>query len=58
MFNGRYLSIDSCSTARVAIVVLDDCHINDSQAKCQGKNQQWIVNTSDQTIISQMDETW
>jgi hypothetical protein len=58
MFNGRYLSIDSWSTARVANVGLDDCHINDSQAKCQGKNQQWIVNTSDQTIISQMDETW
>ncbi len=58
MFDGRCLSIDNCSTAEVADIVLDDCHINDPQAQCQGKNQQWIFNASDQTIVSRMDGKW
>ncbi|CAF3456398.1 unnamed protein product, partial [Rotaria sp. Silwood2] len=31
-----------------------ECRINDPQAQCQGKNQQWIINKADQTIVSQM----
>ena len=42
-FNGRCLSIDHCSTSEAASVVLNDCHIGDPQAQCQGKNQQWIA---------------
>jgi len=57
-FNGRYLSIDSCSTRRETYVVLNDCHIGDPQAQCQGKNQQWTVNTSNQNIVSQMAGYW
>jgi hypothetical protein len=38
--------------------VLDDCHIGDPQAPCQGKNQQWIAGTVNQTIVSQMDGRW
>jgi hypothetical protein len=53
--NGLCLSIEGCSTAKL---VVDKCHINDPQAQCQGKNQQWTVNTSDQTIVSQMDGKW
>ncbi|CAF1427835.1 unnamed protein product, partial [Rotaria sordida] len=54
MFNGQCLSIESCSTSEAANIVLNECHINDPQAQCQGKNQQWTVNTEDQSIISQM----
>ncbi|UJR19661.1 hypothetical protein I4U23_022796 [Adineta vaga] len=51
---GKCLSIENCDTSDGANIVVTDCHINDPQAKCQGKNQQWIVNTTDQTIVSQM----
>ncbi len=56
--NGRCLSINNCNTTEGATIVLNECHINDSQTQCQGKNQQWIVGTADQTIISQMNGTW
>ncbi|CAF2717321.1 unnamed protein product [Rotaria sp. Silwood2] len=52
--NRRCLSINNCSTAEGATIVLSECHINDSQTQCQGKNQQWTVGTADQTVISQM----
>jgi len=58
VLNGRCLSIESCSTAETANIIVDECHINDPQAQCQGKNQQWTVNISDQTIVSQMDGKW
>jgi hypothetical protein len=51
------LSIEDCSTAENAIIIVDQCRINDPQAKCQGKNQQWTVN-ADQTIVSRMDGKW
>lgn len=56
--DGRCLSIGNCSTAEGITVVLSECHINDSQAPCQGKNQQWTVRTVDQTITSQMNGKW
>ncbi len=58
VLNGRCLSIDSCSTAEAANIVVTECHINDPQAECQGKNQQWTVNTTDQTIVSQLNGKW
>jgi hypothetical protein len=58
VLNGRCLSIENCSTAVGANIIVDDCQINDPHAQCQGKNQQWTVNTSDQTIVSQMDGQW
>jgi hypothetical protein len=57
-FNGRCLSIDRCSTRRETYAVLNDCRIGDPKAQCQGKNQQWTVNTSTQTIVSRMIEYW
>jgi hypothetical protein len=39
-------------------LVLSDCHINNAQAQCQGKNQQWKINTIDQSIVSQMNGKW
>ncbi len=56
--NGRCVSIDQCSTAESANVVLSECRIGDPQAPCQGKNQQWISNATDPTIVSQMNGKW
>ncbi len=56
--NGRCLSIDHCSTDESANIVLSDCHIGDPQAQCQGKNQQWISNATNKTIVSQMNGKW
>jgi hypothetical protein len=59
VFNGRCLSIEHCrTTVSYKYLILDDCHIGDPQAQCQGKNQQWISNISDQTIVSQMSGEW
>ncbi len=57
-FNGRCLSIDHCSTRRETYIVLNDCQIGDPQAQCQGKNQQWTVNISDQNIVSKLAGYW
>ncbi len=57
VFNGWCLSIVHCNKS-AAPVVLDDCHIGDPQAEFQGKNQQWIARTADQTIVSQMNQYW
>jgi hypothetical protein len=54
VLNGKCLSIESCSAAESTNIVLSECRINDPQAPCQGKNQQWTINTIDQTIVSQM----
>ena len=58
VLNGLCLSIESCSTAEAANIVLNECRINDPQAQCQGKNQQWTFNAADQTIVSKMDGKW
>jgi hypothetical protein len=58
VFNGRCLSIDQCRSGRIDFVILDDCHIDDPKALCQGKNQQWTNNITAQTIISRMDGSW
>jgi hypothetical protein len=56
--NGLCLSIEGCSTGEGANIVVAECHIKDPQAQCQGKNQQWTVNTTDQTIVSQLNGKW
>jgi len=56
--DGRCLSVENCNTADGASIVVTNCEINDPQAKCQGKNQQWTLNTTDQTITSQLDGKW
>ncbi len=58
VFDGRCLSIDSCRTGRIDFIILDDCHIGDPKASCHGKNQQWTINNTQQTIVSQMDRSW
>ncbi len=55
VFNGRCLSVARCVAG---FVILDDCHISDPQAQCQGKNQQWRMNISQETIVSHLDESW
>jgi hypothetical protein len=56
--DGRCLSIESCSTTEAANIVINECHIGDPQAQCQGKNQQWTAGTSEPTIISLMNGKW
>ena len=56
--NGRCLSIDSCDSAEAANVVLTECHINDPQAQCQGKNQQWTIDPSTQGIVAKLNGKW
>ncbi len=56
--DGRCLSVENCNIADGASIVVTNCEINDPQAKCQGKNQQWTLNTTDQTITSQLDGKW
>ncbi len=53
-YNGRCLSIDRCSTRRETYAVLNDCHVGDPKALCQGKNQQWTIETATQAIVSRM----
>ncbi len=57
VFDGRCLSIAHCNKSETP-VVLNECHIGDPQAQCQGQNQQWTANTSDQTIVSRMNNYW
>ncbi len=57
VFDGRCLSIAHCNQSETPIV-LNECHIGDPQAQCQGKNQQWTANISDQTIVSRMNNYW
>jgi hypothetical protein len=57
VFDGRCLSIVHCTETQ-AHVALNECHIGDPQAQCQGKNQQWTAETSDQTIVSRMNHYW
>ncbi len=56
--NGLCLSIQDCSTTEAANILITECRINDPQAPCQGKNQQWTYNSADQTIVSRMDGKW
>lgn len=56
--NDRCLSIDSCSSAEAANVVLTKCHIDDPQAQCEGKHQQWTIDASSQSIVSQLNGKW
>jgi hypothetical protein len=58
VYNGRCVSIDRCSKDESADIVLDDCHIGDPQAQCQGKNQQWIISATNQTFASQLNGKW
>lgn len=58
ILNGKCLSIENCSPDQAANIVVSECCINDPQAQCQGKNQQWTVNSTDLTIVSQMNGKW
>jgi hypothetical protein len=58
VYNGRCLSINRCEPGQPAHLRLDNCQIGDPKAQCQGKNQQWIAGTSNQTIVSQMNGLW
>ena len=56
--NNLCLTIDECSTISRANIIVSPCRINDPQAQCQGKNQQWTYFTENQTFVSQLDGQW
>ncbi|CAF1131676.1 unnamed protein product, partial [Adineta ricciae] len=53
-YSGKCLSIFRCNPGQPAHLFLDNCQIGDPHAQCQGKNQQWLANTTDQSFVSQM----
>lgn len=58
VYSGKCLSINRCDMGQPAHLRLDYCQLGDPQAQCQGKNQQWIAQTSNQTIVSKMNGKW
>ena len=58
MYNGRCVSIDRCGTDDGSTVLLNDCQINDPQALCQGKNQQWTWDATNSTFVSRLNGKW
>lgn len=58
IFNNQCLSIDQCDDSDEARIILSDCRIGDSQALCQGKNQQWTLGIAEQTVVSRMNAKW
>ncbi len=58
VLNGRCVSIEQCIKKKEAYIILDDCHIGDPQAQCHGRNQQWKIDPTNQTIVSQMNGFW
>lgn len=58
VFNDQCLSIDQCDDSDATDIILSDCHIGDSQALCQGKNQQWTIGFAEQIIVSRMNGKW
>jgi hypothetical protein len=57
VFDERCLSIAHCNRGETPIV-LNECQIDDPQAQCQGRNQQWTIDTSNRTILSRMNQFW
>ncbi len=57
VLDGRCFSVAHCNASE-RFVGLNKCEIDDPQAQCQGKNQQWIAGTSNETIVSRMYGKW
>ena len=55
---GGCLTIDKCDTNDATNIITTACYTDNSKVSCQGKNQQWIVNTKDQIIVSQLNGKW
>jgi len=58
VFDGQCLSILNCDMSPGAAVIARECHLNDSKAQCQGKNQQWTINSTSQTVVSDFNGHW
>jgi hypothetical protein len=56
--NGKCLTINNCNTGEAANIILSECHVADPQVQCQGKNQQWTIDASTQSIVSQLNGRW
>lgn len=56
--NGRCLTVANCDSNDAASIVLSECHVNEPQAPCQGKSQQWIIDPYNHNIISRLTGKW
>ncbi len=56
--DGRCLTIEKCDSDEATNIITTSCYTDKSTAPCQGKNQQWTVNSKEQTIVSQLNEKW
>ncbi|UJR12125.1 hypothetical protein I4U23_016302 [Adineta vaga] len=54
LFNGQCLSIQDCNPGGGANIVVSDCRVNDPQAPCQGRNQQWILSQFVENLVSRL----
>ncbi|CAF1353096.1 unnamed protein product [Rotaria sordida] len=52
--DGKCLTVEKCDSNDPISLITTSCYIDNSKAPCQGKNQQWTVNTDKQTIVSQL----
>ncbi|CAF1035035.1 unnamed protein product [Rotaria sordida] len=50
---GKCLTIEKSNSNDLINLITTSCYIDYSKESCQGKNQQWTVNTNEQTILSQ-----
>jgi len=58
VLTGRCVAIEHCNSADNSLIILEDCHIGDPKARCQGKNQQWVNNATNQRFTSQLNGKW
>jgi len=56
--DGRCLTIENCSGIQNANVIVSKCHIDESQALCQSKNQLWAPFTAKNTFVSLVNGKW
>ncbi|CAF1070281.1 unnamed protein product [Adineta steineri] len=56
IIDGRCLTIENCIVDDLTNIVVTTRYDDNLKAPCQGKNQQWTVNTKNQMIISQLNE--
>jgi len=56
--NGQCLTIEKCDSDELTNIVTTSCVIGHPNAACQGKNQQWTINTKEHMVVSHLNGKW
>ena len=56
--DGRCLTVENCNLTGSVNTIVDHCQVGKVTAQCQGKNQQWTVNSFEGSIISHSNGKW